>query len=139
MRRAVAALALAAFVSGCASHGSYSDKSVTRMKPGFGVMVATFTYVPGESTFPESQVLKDAKYTVGRLEANGYEPFIVYSGSHAAQVGIRASSHRLALALKTELDAKKSLSLGDGNSIPIVDAPIKNISELQLHALDRIP
>jgi hypothetical protein len=125
--------------AGCASDKTYSDKSVTKMQPGFGAIVATFKYIPGESAFPPAQILTDAKYLTGRLSAIGREPFIVYTGGNTALVGIRASSHRLAEALKAELESKKSLALGDGNTLPITTVEIKNISELQLYAQDRIP
>jgi len=138
MRRILlAALVFAA--AGCAHDKAYEKESVTAMQPGFGVMVATFRYVPGESKFDRQQILTDAKYAAGRLRAQGYESFVVYAGGDTARVGIRASSHHLAEALQKEFKSKGRISLGDGNTIPVADIEVKNIAELKLGAQDTIP
>ena len=69
------------------------------MPPGYGVIVANFAYHPGESSFPREQILADAKYTAERLEAKGYQSFIVYCGGNT-RAGRRArvdQQHRAVL------------------------------------------
>jgi len=139
MRPIALTVILAILAAGCATTKGYSEKSVTAMPPGYGVMIATFQFVPGKSAFSQSQIVKDAKYAVDRLAARKYDAFIVYSGGNTARVGIHEPTHAAAEALKRQLETKGSISLGDGRTIVVRDAEIVNIAELSLHALSVIP
>jgi hypothetical protein len=104
MRIAVLALALGFVFAGCVNQQAARPQTAKQMPPGYGVMVTTFKYIPGKSTFPKDQILFDAKYAAGRLSAIGYQAFIVYSGGNTASVGIRASSHQIAVSLQKQID-----------------------------------
>jgi len=139
MRPIALTVILALLAAGCATTKGYSEKSVAVMPPGYGVMIATFQFVPGRSSFSQSQIVKDAGYTVDRLVALKYDAFIVYSGGNTTRVGIHEPTHAAAEALKRQLETKGSIALGDGRTIVIRDAEIVNIAELKLHALGAIP
>ena len=125
-------------LAGCATN-KYYEKNVTNMQPGYGVMVATFKYAPGVSAFPQSAVLKDAKFTCDALTALRYQSFVVYNGGDTARVGIRASSHALALAYKKDFDSRGKIYLGGDVTLPVAGAEIVNITELRLDAAEKIP
>ncbi len=129
----------AVLAAGCAGEDPYQARNVTTMQPGYGVVLATFKYVPGESKFAPSQVASDARYAADRLALLGYQSFFVYDGSYAAKVGVRASSMSLAQALKKDFERRGSIKLGDGNSIPVANVEITNIAELKLKASDMKP
>jgi hypothetical protein len=139
MRTIALTIILAILAGGCTPTKGYSDKSVTAMRPGYGVMVATFQYVPGKSAFSQSQIVKDAEYTVDRLAALRYDAFIVYTGGNTTRVGIHEPTHAAAEGLKRQLEAKGAIALGDGRTIVVRDAEIVNIAELKLRALSTIP
>lgn len=138
MKAAVIIVLSAVLAAGCHTPEPYRPESVTAMKPGFGVMIANFKYVPGTSEFPQSQVIEDAKYTAERLAAVGYQPFIVYTGGNEASLGVRASSHLLAEALAREINRVQKIDLGDGNIISVPSTRIVNLAELKVGALSEL-
>lgn len=139
MRKTLAITFAAVLLAGCARDRAVNARSVTRAREGYGVIMATFKYVPGKSGFPQSQIIKDSEFTCDALAGLGYDPFIVYSGGNIARVGVRASSHALAAAYKKDFEKKGKLNLGNGVELPIVEAEIANIAELKIQASDKIP
>jgi len=109
------------------------------MQPGYGVVVATFRYVPGASKFPQSTVLEEAKIACEALASLKYQSFIAYDGGNVARVGIRAPSHALAQIYKKEFDARGAIDLGGGQVLQLSNVEIINIAELKVRAVERIP
>jgi hypothetical protein len=138
MKKTLGILLLSVLAAGCAGDKSMSEKSVTRMREGYGVIVATFKY-PGKTEFPRSQIFQDAKFACDALAKLSYEPFIVYDGGNVARVGVRASTFALATAYKKDFEKKGKIYLGNGVELPIVEAEISNIAELKIRASDKIP
>lgn len=137
MKSVVIALACA-LALGCAQTKGRETKTVKQMPPGYGVIVANFAYHPGESSFTREQILADAKYTAERLEAKGYQSFIVYCGGNTAQVGVRASTNSIAQSFKRQIDLVGKIDLGDGKVLPVPKTEIVNLAELQPGAVEKI-
>jgi len=132
----VAACVLAA---GCAGNKPRVAQSVTAMPPGYGVIVATFRYTAGESSFPQEQIFSDARYLEGRLASRGRQAFIVYGGGNWTSVGFRAATHDEAERAKAAIEAAGTIDLGDGSTLKVPKVEIVNIAELKAYALDLIP
>jgi hypothetical protein len=136
---AACAIAACMLTTSCANSKRIDNRSVTTMAPGYGVIVATFRYVPGESRFPREQVFSDAKYLADRLTALGRESFIVTSGGTWASVGFRVPTHDVAETTKRSLEARGRLDLGDGRTLDVSHVEVANIAELKRYALDEVP
>ena len=106
-------------------------RDVKELSPGYGVMVATFRYVPGTSTFPQSQVAADAASAAGRLLKVGYQSFTVRQGPDCVRVGLRVSTHSLAIALRRQIDQAGRIDLGGGERLRVPETEIVNLAELK--------
>jgi hypothetical protein len=127
------------FVSlGCENSKVQGPPSVKQVPPGYGVMVASFKYVPNESKYPQGQVIYDAKYAASRLSAVGFEAFVVYKGGNWARVGVRAPSHSIAESLKRRIDHDGAIDLKDGNKLKVPYSEIVNLAELQPGTVEEI-
>ena len=138
MRFTLFVAAVGMLLAGCAGPESVRPQTAKQMPPGYGVMLTTFKYVPGQSKFPKDQILYDAKYTAGRLSAIGYQAFIVYSGGNTARVGIRATSHQIAVSLQKQFERAGSIDLKDGRKLKIYKTEVKNLAELQVGTVEDI-
>lgn len=123
---------------GCETNKTVGPLSVKQVPPGYGVMVASFKYVPSESKYPQGQVIYDAKYCASRLAAVGYESFIVYKGGNWARVGVRAPSHSIAEARKRQIDHDGFIDLKDGNKLKVPYSEIVNLAELAPGTVEEI-
>ena len=135
MRRLLHLAVLAVAAAGCA--GASPERvgvvrDISELPPGYAVMVATFQYVPGASTFPASQVVNDTYYVTERLSALGYQSIMAARDEHYIRVGLRVSSFALARSLKKQIDMKLVIDLGDGNKLRVPETKIINLAELKV-------
>ena len=139
MRFAAFALIVGLLLAGCTGPRRVKPQTAKQMPPGYGVMVTSFKYVPGQSKFPKDQIIYDAKYTASRLSAVGYQAFIVYSGGNTCRVGVRASSHALAV-VAPEADRPRGLHRPQGRAQApqVYKSEIKNLAELQVGTVEDI-
>jgi hypothetical protein len=126
------------FLAGCTNPNAVKPQTAKQMPPGYGIMVTSFKYVPGQSKFPKDQIIYDAKYTASRLSAVGYQAFIVYSGGNTCRVGVRASSHALAVSMQKQIDRAGYIDLKDGRRLQVFKSEIKNLAELQVGTVEDI-
>lgn len=135
MRRIMLIAAVFAALNGCASNDVAHVprvRDVKQMPPGFAVMVATFEYVPGRSAYHRGQVADDARHVTGRLWVVGYQSFLMVDGDDRIRVGVRASSHAMALALERQIKSRGRIDLGDGNTLRVPVTSIVNLAELKI-------
>ena len=124
-------------VSGCANGRDMIApvKSVKEMRPGYAIVVATFEYVPGKSSFQVSAVYEDAYFVAQRLYELGYESFLVPLTPYKIKVAVRASTEPLARATKMEIDRDGVINIGV-QKLKVPKTEIINLSELKLAAID---
>lgn len=133
MTRLARLLLVAAVAAGCVRYERIARvRDVRDLPPGYAVMLATFEYVPGQSTFDRSQVVEDAYYIAGRLSVVGYQSFVADDGENRIRVGARASTHAMARALQREIERTGTIDLGDGNKLSVPEPAIINLAELKM-------
>lgn len=133
MTRLARLLLVGAVAAGCARYERIARvHDVRDLPPGYAVMLATFEYVPGQSTFDRSQVIEDAYYVAGRLSLVGYQSFVAVDSKDRIRVGARASTHAMANSLQREIERTGRIDLGDGNKLSVPEPTVINLAELKL-------